>query len=79
MPCDKHALHTVTFFGSARIDGSGHANHSTIWHYQTTDSSAAIRAPDYFTPAAPLLRKGDMIICHASDDEFVHFFKGTRT
>jgi len=41
-----------------------YANGFTLWHYATTDSAATIDTNGYFSPAADMLRAGDIIIAN---------------
>ncbi len=43
-----------------------YANGFTLWHYTTPDTGIEVEGPNYFTPAAALLRAGDMVLANTT-------------
>jgi hypothetical protein len=43
------------------------ANGFTLWHYRTSESQAQVQTADYFVPAGPQMRSGDIVMLQAAD------------
>jgi len=48
-------------FDAAQLSVLAYANGFTHWHYRTPDALDHVLLPDYFAPAAEMLRPGDQI------------------
>lgn len=55
MSFKPHQLQPMTYGG----------NQFVIWHYQTDDAAGEVAHPDYFLPAAYMLRKNDFLVVTA--------------
>jgi hypothetical protein len=55
-------------FSPDRLSVVAYADGFTLWHYRgAPDTRAVISANGYFSPAAHMLRSGDMLIAAGSD------------
>ncbi|MQX35477.1 hypothetical protein [Roseospira navarrensis] len=45
-----------------------YANGFTLWHYTTVDTGTAMAAANYFDPAGPYVRVGDVMVCNTDTD-----------
>ena len=56
-------------FKSANLSVLAYANGFTFWHYKSDeDANADMTGADYFSPAADLLRPGDMLALNGAGD-----------
>lgn len=49
-------------FAPRNLSVLSYTNGFTLWHYTTPDNWPKIAEPNYFNPAADMLRKGDLIV-----------------
>lgn len=55
-------------FSSERLSVVAYADGFTLWHYRAApETRAAVGAIGYFSPAAHMVRAGDMVIAGAAD------------
>ncbi|MGQ9366630.1 hypothetical protein [Azospirillum sp. ST 5-10] len=55
-------------YASKDLSVLAYANGFTLWHYTTPDSAGDVDTAGYFTPAADMLRAGDMILANTDTD-----------
>ena len=55
-------------YKSSGLSAISYANGLSLWHYRTADSADDVLSPDYFDPAAKMLRQGDFMFVNVGVD-----------
>lgn len=55
-------------FTASNLSVLAYANNFTLWHYTTTDDTAAITGAGYFNGAVDMLRVNDLMIINIDTD-----------